>query len=128
MDLRSSGLSVSKALVGFLNTKAAEGQSPRTLQNYEHRLNHWIDYACEVDVSKVTPQLIRRSLGWMRTEYKPKRFNGDDQPLSPKSIRNVYVTLSSFFAWASAITPGPMNANFSLSNIVHLRAVDTSLP
>jgi len=40
----SSGLSVSKALVGFLNAKAAEGLSPRTLTNYEYRLKQWIDF------------------------------------------------------------------------------------
>jgi len=102
MNLRSSGLSVSKALVGYLNTKAAEGLSPRTLQNYEHRLNQWIDYVGDADVGKVSPQMIRRYLVWLRTEYKPRRFNGDDQPLSAKSIRNVYVTLSSFFTWAAA--------------------------
>jgi len=37
-------LSVSKALVGFLNAKAAEGLSPRTLTNYEYRLKQWIDF------------------------------------------------------------------------------------
>ncbi|MBN2555903.1 MAG: tyrosine-type recombinase/integrase, partial [Anaerolineales bacterium] len=101
MNHSSSGLSASKTLVGFLNTKAAEGLSPRTLQNYEHRLKQWIDYAGDVAVAEVTPQIIRRYLTWLRTEYKPKRFNGDDQPLSPKTIRNVYVTLLSFFTWAS---------------------------
>jgi len=42
---RSSDLSLSKALVGFLNTKAGEGLSPRTLTNYEFRLWQWIDFA-----------------------------------------------------------------------------------
>ena len=60
MNRRPSGLSVSKALVGFLNTKAAEGLSPRTLQNYEHRLKQWIGYAGEVDVTRVSTQDIRR--------------------------------------------------------------------
>lgn len=101
MNQTSSGLSVSKALVGFLNTKAAEGLSPRTLQSYEHRIKQWIDYAGEVEVVSVTPQTIRRYLAWLRTDYKPKRFNGDSQPLSPKTICNIYVTLSSFFTWAS---------------------------
>ncbi len=102
MNQTPSGLSVSKALVGFLNTKAAEGLSPRTLQNYEHRLKQWINYAGEVDVGNFTPQKIRHYLVWLRTDYKPKRFNGDGQPLSPKTIRNVYMTLSSFFTWASS--------------------------
>jgi integrase/recombinase XerD len=45
--------------------------------------------------------MIRRFLVWLRTEYNPRRFNGDNQPLSPKTIRNVNVTLSSFFSWAA---------------------------
>ncbi len=50
MNRRPSGLSVSKALAGFLNTKAAEGLSPRTLTNYEFRLKQWIDFAEDPDV------------------------------------------------------------------------------
>lgn len=102
MKRRSSGLSVAEALVGFINTKAAEGLSPRTLQNYELRLRQWIDYAGDVPVESITTQAIRRYLAWLRTEYKPKRFNGDGRPLSAKTIRNIYVTLSSFFTWAAA--------------------------
>ncbi len=37
MNRRSPGFSLSKALVGFLNAKAAEGISPRTLSRYEIR-------------------------------------------------------------------------------------------
>lgn len=101
MNRRPSGLSFSKALVGFLNTKAAEGLSPRTLQNYEHRLGQWIEYAGDVAVGSISPQDIRRYLAWLRTDYKPRRFDGDERPLSPKTVRNVYVTLSSFFTWAA---------------------------
>ena len=100
MNRRPSGFSVSKALVGFLNTKAAEGLSPRTLLNYEYRLKQWIGYAGDVEVGSVTPQEIRSYLAWLRTEYKPRRFNGDGRPLSAKTIRNVHATLSSFFTWA----------------------------
>jgi len=39
MNRRSSGLQLSKALVGFLQYKAAEGLSPNTLRNYEDHLN-----------------------------------------------------------------------------------------
>lgn len=101
MNSRPSGLSVSKALVGFLNTKAAEGLSPQTLRNYEYRLKQWIDYIGEVDVSRVNSPDIRRYMAWLRTDYKPRRYNGDRSPLSPKTVRNVYVTLSSFFTWAA---------------------------
>ena len=84
----SSGLSLSKALVGFLNSKAAEGLSDRTLINYEFRLKQWIDFAGVPGVESVTPQAIRKYLVWLRTENRPRRYNGDRGPLSPKTIRN----------------------------------------
>jgi len=75
--------------------------SPRTLVGYEHDLKLWVKYAGDVDVSAVTTPEIRAYLAWLRTEYKPHRLSGADHPLSPKTIRNVWVALSSFFAWAS---------------------------
>ncbi len=101
MNRRSSGLSVSKALEGFLHAKAAEGLSPQTLRNYEHRLRQWIDHIGEVDVVTIAAHDVRRFLAWLRTDYKPRRYNGDRGPLSPKTLRNIYVTLSSFFTWTA---------------------------
>ena len=100
MNRSSPGFVLSKALVGFLNAKAAEGLSARTLTNYEFRLKQWIDFAGDPGVEGVTPLAIREYLVWLRTEYRPRRYNGDRGPLSPKSVRNAYMTLSSFFTWA----------------------------
>lgn len=102
MNRRPSGLSVSKALVGYFNTKAAEGLSPRTLRNYEYRLKQWGEFLGDVDVTEITPQHIRRYMAWLRMEYKPRRYNGDKSPLSPKTLRNVHMTLRSFFTWAAS--------------------------
>jgi integrase/recombinase XerD len=35
----------------------------------------------------------------MRTEYKPQRWNGNSDPLSAKSVRNIYIGLSAFYNW-----------------------------
>jgi integrase/recombinase XerD len=102
MNRRPSGLSVSKALVGYFNTKAPEGLSPRTQRSYEHRLQQWVDTVGDPDVTQVTAQDIRSYLAWLRTEYKPRRYNGDRSPLSPKTLRNAHMTLCSFFTWAAA--------------------------
>ncbi len=101
MNRRPSGLQLSKALVGFLQYKAAEGLSPNTLCNYEDHLTVWLDYAGDIETSQVTSQDLRAYLAWLRTDYKPRRLTGGDQPLAPKTVRNVWVTLSSFFTWAS---------------------------
>ncbi|MEE9618446.1 MAG: hypothetical protein V3T90_15785 [Anaerolineae bacterium] len=47
MNRRPSGLQLSKALVGFLQYKAAEGLGPNTLCNYEDHLTVWLDYVGE---------------------------------------------------------------------------------
>ena len=47
----------------------------------------------------------------MRSEFIPKRIRGkNEQKLSSKSIRNIYVRLSAFFHWASEEfqMPNPM--------------------
>ena len=112
MNRRPSGLQLSKAVVGFLQYKAAEGLSPTTLTSYEGHLKLWISYASDVEIDEVTAQDLRAYLAWLRTDYKPRRLTGGDQPLSPKSVRNVWVTLSSFFTWASTEfdLPNPMKA------------------
>lgn len=101
MKRSPSGLSASKALEGFLQTKAAEGLSPNTLRNYEYRLRQWIDHAGEVDVIDVSAQHMLRYIAWLRTDYRPRRYNGDRGPLAPKTVRNIYVALCSFFTWAA---------------------------
>ena len=112
MNRRPSGLQLSKAVVGFLQYKAAEGLSPTTLTSYEGHLKLWISYASDVEIDEVTAQDLRAYLAWLRTDYKPRRLAGGDQPLSPKSARNVWITLSSFFTWASTEfdLPNPMKS------------------
>jgi integrase/recombinase XerD len=62
MNRRPSGLKLDKAVTGFLQYKAAEGLSPRTLVGYEHDLKLWVKYAGDVDVSVVTTPEIRAYL------------------------------------------------------------------
>ncbi len=110
MNRRPSGLKLGKAITGFLQFKSAEGLSPRTLVSYEYDLKLWMQHGGDVEVGQVTSQEIRAYLAWLRTDYKPRRWNGSEHPLSPKTIRNVWATLSAFFDWASVEfnVPDPM--------------------
>ena len=105
MNRRSPGLQLSKALVGFLQYKAAEGLSPNTLRNYKDHLTRWLDYAGDIEIGQVTSQDLRAYLAWLRTDHKPRRLAGGDHPFSLKTARNVWAALSSFFAWASWVAP-----------------------
>ncbi len=62
-------------------------------------LNHWLNYIGDRSVTEIQPSDLTGYIAWLRTEYKPVCFNGSKEPLSTKSIRNVWVTFRSFFGW-----------------------------
>ena len=95
----SPGLSIVKSIDGFLKFKTAEGLSQRTITSYEFTLSHWLKYIGDREVSEIQSSDLTGYMAWLRTEYKPVRFNGSKEPLSAKSIRNVWVTFRSFFGW-----------------------------
>ena len=101
-------LSISKAIDGFLKFKIAEGLSQRTVDSYEYYLNQWMNHIGDQDVAKIKSSDLTNYLAWMRTEYKPKRWNGNEDPLSAKSLRNVYIALRAFYTW--------LNKEFNLPN------------
>jgi integrase/recombinase XerD len=99
-----------RAVSGFLQYREAEGLSPSTLEVYRDHLARWVEHVGEANVSRVTSQQIRAFLIWLRTDYKPRRLTGGDQPLSLKTLRNYWVSLSAFYTWASTEFgfPSPM--------------------
>jgi integrase/recombinase XerD len=112
MNRSTSSLLLSKAVNGFLQFKAAEGLSPATLTSYETHLKLWLEHLGDVPVGKITAREVQEHLAWLRTEYEPRRITGSKRPLSPKTIRNVYITLSAFFTWAAKELnlPSPMKS------------------
>jgi integrase/recombinase XerD len=102
MNRRPSSIKASKTLVGFLQVKAAEACSPRTLVSYRQHLELWIEYAGDPELARVRTADLRAYLAWLATEYRPHRLSGNTQPLSPKTVRNVWITLAAFFSWASS--------------------------
>ncbi len=101
MNQRVPGFLLPKCIDGFLQFKAAEALSPRTIVSYEHHLRVWSQHAGEIQVGRITTQDLRAFIAWLRTEYQPRRVSGAVDPLSPKTIRNFWITMSAFFTWAS---------------------------
>lgn len=99
---QSTGLSITRAIPGFIQFKSAEGLSPNTLTSYAHDLGLWLEIQGDCDLSQVTTQELREYLNHMRNEYTPRRINGNnEQKLSSKTLRNIWISLSAFFTWAS---------------------------
>jgi integrase/recombinase XerD len=84
-----------------VNYKTAEGLSMRTIEGYQRVLEQWIKHEGDIPIGRVRPGDISRYLLYLRTEYIPQRLSGEKRPISPKTLRNVYVVLQSFFVWAS---------------------------
>ncbi len=54
MNRRPSGsMTLSKAVVGFVNHKLAEGLTERSINSYERTLKKWIQYEGDKDISEV---------------------------------------------------------------------------
>lgn len=92
-------LTLSKASDGFIKFKIAEGLSHRTIESYEYYLWQWIEKVGDQDCSNIRTSDLVDYLAWLRTDYKPKRWNGNKAPYSPKSLKNAYTALKSFFKW-----------------------------
>lgn len=83
-----------------MNFKSAQGLSDRTIDSYQRGLHKWVEYQGDVAVHKITSREIIAYLDWLRNEYVPQRFGNETEPLSQKTLRNIWVTLSAFFTWA----------------------------
>jgi len=94
-------MKLSRAADGFLLHKSAEGKSPTTTREYRRHLRLLIDYLGDPDVAAIKTADLRAFLDYLRTEYRPSRFSGDARPLSAKSLRNIWITLRSFYTWAA---------------------------
>lgn len=109
MNQRPQGLNVSKAVLGFLQYKSAEGLAPVTVAGYERDLKLWIEYQGDMDIYEIGSQHILSFLSYLRTDYVPRRITGgNSRKLAPKTVYNLFVSVASFFNWATR--------EFNLSN------------
>lgn len=106
----SSSMNLEKAIRGFISYKSAEGLTDRSLDSYERTLRGWSNHEGDCPLKAINALSLTQYLNWLRSEYTPQRLSGKTHPLSPKTLRNVWITLSSFYSWASQEfgIPNPM--------------------
>lgn len=93
---------LSHALDGFVLTRQADGYSSRTIEIYRWTLTKLIAHLGDPAVTAITTQDINSFFSWLHSDYVPIRGNGDTSPLKPQSIQNAWVSVRSFFNWATA--------------------------
>jgi len=89
MNHSSLGLKLTKALSGFLQYKTAASLSPNTLKTYDHYIKLWLNHTDDKDLSEYTTTDLRELLAWLRTEYKPGRFNHSTAPIAQEPAQHL---------------------------------------
>lgn len=118
MNQRPQGLKVQKAITGFLQYKSAEGLAPVTVSGYERDLKLWIEFRGDVNICDVRSGNILAFLNYLRVDYVPRRITGNNsRKLAPKTVYNIYISIASFFTWASR----EFNLDNPLRNMPRLR-------
>jgi len=79
---------LSLAIEGFLLHRAGAG-SINTMRDYRNTLRKWLACIGDVDTGELAADHVRRFLYQLRIEEK----------LSPKTVKNAWIGLSSFFTW-----------------------------
>jgi Phage integrase, N-terminal SAM-like domain len=97
-----NSLPLQKAITGFVNYKTAEGLSDRSVDSYRRILERWAEFAGNKNVAQFTDHDINSYLFYIRTEYVPSRWSRDTRNLPPKTLRNIWITMCSFFRWANS--------------------------
>ncbi|MCD6424369.1 MAG: phage integrase N-terminal SAM-like domain-containing protein, partial [Anaerolineales bacterium] len=74
-------MKLSKALQGFSIDRRAQGYSPATIKIYNSCLSNFSSFLGEIE--NITKQNLLEFFYYLRTDYKPRRFSGSTEPLSP---------------------------------------------
>lgn len=83
----------------FLLSISANGYSHSTIELYTWALNLLSTYLENPDMKEIKPDSMDRFWNWLRNDYKPKRTNGNTDPLAGRSLENVWTAERSFFKW-----------------------------
>ncbi|WP_054522193.1 tyrosine-type recombinase/integrase [Thermanaerothrix daxensis] len=80
--------------------------SPNTAyRTYHPILRHFIRYVGDIDIAAVTPEMLKKFLAYIQTEYVPQRIptsTRQGERLSGYSVDNHWKALRSFFRWCAA--------------------------
>jgi integrase/recombinase XerD len=93
-------MNLSQATEGFLLSLRAGGYSISTINLYGYVMKYLAEYLANPDVSSITLTDLNRYFVYLQDEYKPRRKNGNKNPLSGSTLQNHWKAIRAFFTWA----------------------------
>lgn len=91
---------LSKAFEGFVLYAKSGKYSPSYVPTIESQCKHIANYFGERELESLTLEDWQKYFLHLREEYKPKRFSGNQEPLSESTIDNHWKMIRSFYNWA----------------------------
>ena len=95
-------MKMTTAIEDYALSSTIEGLSPQTISVYKFALGVFARHIGDLEVEDITTDDVKKFLGYLRTDYKPNRPTGRDDPLSTASIHRYWKSLRSFFKWCEA--------------------------
>ena len=92
-------MKLSTALDGFKLHMLGDGYSQNSISLYLHYLKMFCSHLDDPDIETITETMVQKFYVWIQTEYKPVRFNKNQEPLSKSSVNKVWVALRTFYGW-----------------------------
>lgn len=112
---------LSKAIEGFILYAEGGAYSPAYIPTLQGRLNYICKYFGDPEIESITAERWSQFWHHLHTEYKPKRFGGDESPLKYSSIDNYWKIIRGFCRWA--------NEALSIARVeLHLKRPKYELP
>lgn len=96
-------MQMSKAIEGFILEAKGGAYSPTYIPTMQIQLNYMCRFFEDPELETLTPEDWKRYMLHLRTDYKPKRFNGDESPLALSTIDNHWKTIRGFYNWATPL-------------------------
>jgi len=94
---------LSKAIEGFVLHARGGRYSPNYIPAIEGQARQIIKFFGDREVESLTVTDWLNYFNYLRHDYKPKRLNGDQSPLSEATIDNHWKMIRSFYGWATTI-------------------------
>lgn len=90
---------LSEAFEGFRLHLLASGYSNDTVRVYSTYLKLLCKQLGDPDIVTVTSQQLVQFMGWLASEYKPKRKGYQKGPVRPSTLSNTWSAIRSMFKW-----------------------------
>jgi integrase/recombinase XerD len=92
---------LSQVIKGYNLTSVANGMSIQTVERYRYNFDRLIEFLGDVEFESITEKQLHDFFYYLRTDYVPRRPNGDPKKLSEATIHTFWKAIRSLYNFAS---------------------------